>query len=321
MNADMPATADADLKMALELLTARCIEAERRELNLEIQLRESLHHASISETANGVLQSVEEALSGVGVAASVMRRELAALRPERLEQVAALIASHRVDIATFLTEDVRGKYLPDYLLAIAQQLTANSSTLEAELGEINRHVRHLRDIISAQQSLIPMGGTLEPTDLRDLIEVALLVQPPDFAAIETLRLFEELPLVRTDRHKLLQIIVCYVSNARDAMLLGGAAPPRIVLRLYRDGGEAVFSIQDTGPGMSPETLSQLWEFGFTTKRNGRGCGLHGSAKAAREIGASLGCESAGLGGGACFSIRLPLSGPAGRPLKAVTLNS
>jgi PAS domain S-box-containing protein len=286
------------------------IEAERRERALELRLRESSHQAGIAETANGVLQSVEQALSGVGVAASMMRRDLTALRPERVEQVAALIASHRVDIAAFLTEDVRGKYLPDYLLAIAQQLTANSSSLEAELGEINRHVRHLRDIISAQQSLIPMGGTLEPTDLRDLIEVALLVQAPDFAEIETQRVFEDLPLVLTDRHKLLQIIVCYVSNARDAMLLGGAAPPRIVLRLYRDGDDAVFSIQDTGPGMSEETLSHLWEFGFTTKRNGHGFGLHASAKAARDIGAIVRADSAGLGCGACFSVRLPLNGPA-----------
>jgi signal transduction histidine kinase len=288
------------------------IEAERRERVLEVQLRESFHQAGIAETANGVLQSVEQALSGVGVAAAVMRRDLAALRPERVEQVAALIASHRVDIATFLTEDVRGKYLPDYLLAIAQQLTVNSSSLDAELGEINRHVRHLRDIISAQQSLIPMGGSLEPTDLRDLIEVALLVQAPDFAQIETQRIFEDLPLVLTDRHKLLQIIVCYVSNARDAMLVGGTAPPRVVLRLYRDGDDAVFSIQDTGPGMSDETLSHLWEFGFTTKRNGNGFGLHASVKAARDIGAVLRAVSAGLGSGACFSLHLPLGGPTGR---------
>jgi len=288
------------------------IDAERRERVLEVQLRESFHQAGVAETANGVLQSVEQALSGVGVAAARMRRELAALRPERVAQVAALISSHRGDIATFLTEDARGRYLPDHLLAIARQQTANGSSLEAELGEINRHVRHLRDIISAQQSLIPMGDSLEPTDLRDLVEVALLVQAPDFAQIETQRMFEDLPLVLTDRHKLLQIIVCYVSNARDAMLLGGAAPPRIVLRLYRDGEDAVFSIEDTGPGMSKETLSQLWEFGFTTKRNGHGFGLHASVKAARDIGAVVRADSAGVGSGACFSVRLPLGGPAGR---------
>jgi len=288
------------------------VEAERRERVLEVQLRESFHQAGIAETANGVLQSVEQALSGVGVAAAAMRRDLTAVRPERVEQVAALIASHRADIATFLTEDVRGKYLPDYLLAIAQQLTVNSTSLEQQLGEIDRHVRHLRDIISAQQSLIPMGGSLEPTDLRDLIEVALLVQAPDFAHIETQRMFEDLPLVMTDRHKLLQIIVCYVSNARDAMLLGGVAPPRIVLRLYRDGDHAVFSIEDTGPGMSEETLSHLWEFGFTTKRNGHGFGLHASVKAARDIGAVLRADSAGLGRGACFSVRLPLGRPPHR---------
>ncbi|MGA2778258.1 MAG: PAS domain S-box protein [Steroidobacteraceae bacterium] len=282
------------------------IESERRERVLEVQLKESFHHSGIAETANGVLQSVEQALSGVGVAASVMRRDLTALRPERVAQVATLIANNRTDIAGFLAEDVRGKYLPDYLLAIGTQLGADTRSLETGLAEIDKCVHHLRDIISAQQSLIPMGGMLEPTDLRDLVEVALLVQAPDIARVEIVRRFEDLPLITTDRHKLLKIIVSFVSNARDALLLGGSEPPRILVEVCKSGDEAVFSIEDTGPGMSPDVMAHLWEFGFTTKRNGRGVGLHASAIAAREIGATVSAHSDGHGRGARFSVRLPL---------------
>jgi PAS domain S-box-containing protein len=284
------------------------IDAERRERVLEVQLRESYHQAGLAETANGVLQSVEQALSGVGLAASTMRRDLTALRPERVEQVAQLIANNRADIATFLAEDVRGKYLPDFLLAIAGQIKGNAQNLDSELGQIEAFIHHLRDVITAQQSLIPMGGTIEPTDLRDLVEVALLVQAPDFARIDVVREYQDLPLMLTDRHKLLQIVVCFVSNARDALLMGGLAPPRVVVRVFRDADDAVFAIEDSGPGMSSDTLSHLWEFGFTTKRNGHGFGLHASALAAREIGARVFAESDGPGRGARFTVRLPLGG-------------
>lgn len=282
------------------------VHARHREEHLEAQLRRSSHEAGIAETANSVLQKVELVLSGVGVAASMMRRDLTSLRPERVEQVANLIASNRADMASFLTEDVRGRYLPDYLLAIAAQLNGNAAGLEAQLGELDRYTTQLRDIISAQQSLIPMGGALEPTDLRDLVEVALLVQAPDFARVDTIRRFEHVPLVRTDRHKLLQIIVCFVNNARDALLMSRTDPPRVEIRLHREGDEAVVSIEDSGSGMSAETLAQLWQFGFTTKLHGHGFGLHRSALAAREIGATLTAHSDGPDRGARFSVRLPI---------------
>jgi signal transduction histidine kinase len=285
------------------------VDAERRERVLDLQLRETFHQAGLAETANGVLQNVEQVLSGVGVAASVMRRELIELRPERVQQVAKLIADHRKDIAVFLSEDVRGKYLPDFLLAVGAQLGDNTQKLVGELTDLDRCVHHLRDIIGAQQSLIPMGGSIEPTDLRDLVEVALLVQAPDFARVETLRELDDLPLIMTDRHKLLKIIVCFVSNARDALLLAGPGPARITVKLYRDAEDAVFAIEDTGLGMTAETLAHLWEFGFTTKRNGSGVGLHASAIAAREIGATVAAHSDGVGQGARFSVRLPLGGP------------
>jgi signal transduction histidine kinase len=284
------------------------IEAELRERVLEVQLRESFHQTGLAQTANGVLQSVEQALSGVGLAASTMRRDLTELRPERVEQVAQLIAANRADIASFLAEDVRGKYLPDFLLAIAGQIKGSAQNLESELGQIETFILHLRDVIGAQQSLIPMGGTIEPTDLRDLVEVALLVQAPDFARTEVVRDYQELPLILTDRHKLLQIVVCFVSNARDAMLLGGIEAPRVVVRVLRDADDAVFTIEDSGPGMTDDTLAQLWEFGFTTKRNGQGFGLHASALAAREIGARVSAASDGPGRGARFTVRLPLGG-------------
>jgi signal transduction histidine kinase len=145
--------------------------------------------------------------------------------------------------------------------------------------------------------------------LIEVVETALLVHAAEFAQIELVREYEELPPISTDRHKLLQILVNLISNARDALAAGASDCRRIVVKLARDGDQVQVTIEDSGIGMSEEVLSQLWRFGFTTKKNGHGFGLHNSANAAHEIGAALTAHSDGVGHGSRFVLRLPIDNP------------
>jgi C4-dicarboxylate-specific signal transduction histidine kinase len=104
-------------------------------------------------------------------------------------------------------------------------------------------------------------------------------------------------------------LVNLVSNARDAVLSGPSEPRRIVVKLTRDGELVQVAIEDSGIGMSEEVLSNLWRFGFTTKKNGHGFGLHNSANAAHEIGATLTAHSDGVGRGSRFILRMPIDNP------------
>jgi two-component system NtrC family sensor kinase len=58
--------------------------------------------------------------------------------------------------------------------------------------------------------------------------------------------------------------------------------------------------------MSADVISRLWQFGHTTKADGHGFGLHDSANAAREIGATIEAHSEGLNKGSRFILRLPI---------------
>jgi signal transduction histidine kinase len=106
--------------------------------------------------------------------------------------------------------------------------------------------------------------------------------------------------------QLLQILVNLITNARDAVHAGSAGPRRIILRLFRDADHAMVSVEDSGVGMSGEVISRLWQFGFSTKPGGNGFGLHNSANAARELGATITAHSDGPGKGSLFVVRLPL---------------
>ena len=54
-------------------------------------------------------------------------------------------------------------------------------------------------------------------------------------------------------------------------------------------------------------MQRLFEFGFTTKKDGHGFGLHASANLAKEMGGELSARSEGLNRGACFTVRLPVA--------------
>jgi C4-dicarboxylate-specific signal transduction histidine kinase len=112
--------------------------------------------------------------------------------------------------------------------------------------------------------------------------------------------------VLTDKHKLLLILVNLISNAKYAM---AATPPderRLTVRLAATSAERFrLEVQDQGMGIAPEMLTRIFQYGFTTRAEGHGFGLHSSALAAQELGGSLTAHSAGPGTGATFTLELP----------------
>ncbi|MGO9992280.1 MAG: PAS domain S-box protein [Steroidobacteraceae bacterium] len=298
---------------AIRDITAR-VQSEEREYGLQQQLRESSHQAGKAEIATGVLHNVGNVLNSLGIANSTALRDLRALRVDRLQQTSSLIRDHRGTLAAFLTDDEHGRNLPDYLAALTEHFAGNVQAAHAEMNTIDQLLHHLRDIVTAQQASAKLGGSREPVDLKELAEAALLLQATELAHIEVVRLYEDVPTITTDRHRVLQILLNFLSNARDAIHVTATSPGRIVVRLCRDGDHALFSIEDSGVGMSEELISRLWRFGFTTKQEGHGFGLHNSANAARAMGATIDAQSDGQGKGSRFVLRLPIDSSSQLPL-------
>ncbi|WP_172330622.1 ATP-binding protein [Mangrovicoccus sp. HB161399] len=112
---------------------------------------------------------------------------------------------------------------------------------------------------------------------------------------------EQLPAVGRMGH-IQQVIMNLVQNAMDAV--AGTPEPRLEMDLANDGGRAVLTVRDNGPGIAPEHRSTIFDPFFTTKPvgQGTGLGLSISAKIAEEHGGALTlCEE---GGGACFRLIL-----------------
>jgi signal transduction histidine kinase len=109
-----------------------------------------------------------------------------------------------------------------------------------------------------------------------------------------------------DKHKVLQILVNLIRNAKYALDDRGHTDKRMVLQVGLGGNDFVrISVIDNGIGIPPENLTRVFEHGFTTRKGGHGFGLHNGALVAKELGGTLTAHSDGLGTGATFVLELP----------------
>jgi C4-dicarboxylate-specific signal transduction histidine kinase len=128
--------------------------------------------------------------------------------------------------------------------------------------------------------------------------------------VQVIREYGDVPPITVEKHKVLQILVNLMRNAKYALEEGGKKEKPIRLRLERKNGEAIqISVTDYGVGIPTENLTRIFHHGFTTRRHGHGFGLHSGALAARDLGGSLSVHSDGPGTGATFTLDLPLLEP------------
>jgi two-component system, cell cycle sensor histidine kinase and response regulator CckA len=145
---------------------------------------------------------------------------------------------------------------------------------------------------------------LVPVDLNQLVgNVTRVLQPLLGEAIELVtRLSPSLARVSANPHRIGQVIMNLVVNARDAMPNGG----RLTIETSNVGQTVMLAVGDTGCGMSDETRARLFEPYFTTKEPGRGSGL-GLATVydvVTQCGGQISVAS-DTGAGSTFKIYLP----------------
>ncbi len=145
-------------------------------------------------------------------------------------------------------------------------------------------------------------------DLNDVIvdSLALAVSEIERNGI-TLRLdlAESLPLVAADKIQLQQVVGNLLLNSIEAMN-DVPANRRVIGFVSRsEGADAVvFSVTDSGTGLTPEARDRLFEAFWTTKEGGTGIGLMISRSIVEAYGGRIWSDPA-LTGGAAFHVRLP----------------
>lgn len=275
-------------------------------------LVETAREAGMSEIATGILHNVGNVLNSVNVSATMLDQKARAIAVGDLEALHGIIKEHADDLAGFLQTDPRGRHLEPFLGAVTDQIRASQAGLTEELGALTKGIEHIRTLVASQQDYVRNEDVIEPVELGEQLDRACEISGTaggeHVAPVTVVREYADLPEARTARHKLLEILVNLIQNARQAMNTSEVTERVLTLRTRAVGDDRVqLEIADTGCGIDEAHLVEVFNYGFTTKQDGHGFGLHAAANAATEIGGSLHAASDGPGRGATFTVEIPLS--------------
>ena len=167
----------------------------------------------------------------------------------------------------------------------------------------------MKSIVAMQQSYTQVSGLTETLSLAELIDDVIEMHASSLQkyGVKLVRRYDDIPDVTVDKHRLVQILINLLKNAKEALAgkTGGGAT--LTVRLQKNGPNRVrIVVQDNGIGIRKEHLDKIFTYGFTTKDAGHGYGLHSCANLAGEMGGSLSRHSDGPNQGATFTIDLPV---------------
>ncbi|MCM2463162.1 HAMP domain-containing histidine kinase [Pseudomonas sp. CG7] len=284
------------------------VNDELREAQAELVT--TARRAGMAEIATNVLHNVGNVLNSVNVSAQVLYDKVHTSKGPAVAKVAQLMKDPPDDLGDFISTDPKGRALPDYLDKLADALAVEQQGMIAELAQLTRRIDHIKEIVATQQSYAGNASVLEPGSLRELVEDVVRICDVSLARhhITLIKEFSDTPQMPLDKHRVLQILVNLINNAKQALDAGTNRPPQIVLRLkIVDEGRVRVEIEDNGEGIAQDNLARVFEHGFTTRVDGHGFGLHSCILAAHEMGGDLTVQSAGPGRGALFILELPLA--------------
>lgn len=284
------------------------VNEELREAQAELVT--TARRAGMAEIATNVLHNVGNVLNSVNVSAQVLYEKVHTSKGPGVAKVAQLMKEHPDDLGDFISSDPKGRTLPDYLDKLADALAVEQQGMIAELAQLTRRIDHIKEIVATQQSYAGNASVLEPGSLRELVEDVVRICDVSLARhhITLIKEFSDIPQMSLDKHRVLQILVNLINNAKQALDAGVNRPPRIILRLKVVGdGRVRVEVEDNGEGIAQDNLARVFEHGFTTRVDGHGFGLHSCILAAHEMGGDLTAQSAGPGKGALFILELPLA--------------
>jgi two-component system, NtrC family, sensor histidine kinase HydH len=176
------------------------------------------------------------------------------------------------------------------------------ATADLLIQETERMNRTITEMLSFTR---PSALKLTPVDLADLLGRSLELVKAEAAENRIATELDVQPGLQPilgDVDRLQQVVMNVVLNALQAMEDGGALTVKLANTADRRGVE--LRISDTGVGVSPELLSQVFYPYFTTKPSGTGIGLAISQKIVADHGGTIDMESE-PGKGTTVIIQLP----------------
>jgi signal transduction histidine kinase len=278
----------------------RLVAATRRvgagDLSVRVQERQDDEVGALATAFNEMTSRLEQTSDRV--------RELHQREIERAQQLATL-GELAAGVAHEIKNPVVG--ISNGLDLVRRRLDEDPG-LTPILEEMSRQSHRIelavRDLLSFARPTMPQLATVSVNSVAQ--RAVRLVQPAaERAGVQlALSLDAGVPLVSVDEDLMGQALVNLLMNALQATPAGGG----VVVTSSTRGASVRLAVADTGRGITPGDLEQVFKPFFTTRHSGTGLGLSITRNVVERHGGRVEVETA-TGVGSTFTIILPAAGP------------
>jgi len=264
------------------------------------------------EIASGVLHDIGNAVVGFGSYLTRIRRVTETNSVENLRQLAGFFEANLQNLSTVLGS-AKSQAIIDMLNGISELQTTHQEEINKTVTEQLNIVNHIQEILNIHRQYLTGRETQErrPVNLRSIINdcTSMLLASADKKAIAiSISSPPDLPIIKGDRTKLMQVILNILKNSIEAIDMN-APEKNISIRLYAHFNKLILQMQDSGSGFDEANGKLIFDRGFTTKTTGTGLGLYNCRMIIETHAGAINITSDGPGKGAITTIELPIQQP------------
>ena len=263
-----------------------------------------------------LLHNIGNSVNSVTVGVKVLHDNLANNRlVHRFARFANMIKAHQGDWEDYIKNDPKGQQVLPFILALAEDFTAQNEQLVQTLERVRDRVSHIVDIIRTQRSSNQSSMT-DMTEknihLRETILNALKLQQDSFdkreiqIEVDCEKAPQEIHIQESQFHQMLVNLFKNSLEAIDELMQsdGLNEAPHIKVKAYISGDFLHLDVTDNGIGIEKEHFNRIFSTGYTTKKSGTGLGLHSIANFVIGSGGEIYPLSEGIGKGTTMRIKL-----------------
>ena len=285
------------------------VDNQERELTKakKLALREATRKTELANTASGIIHDLRNVLSSLNISTGTIEASAKDSKLQNFQRALDLLDENQNNLIEFLAGE-RGKKTIEYLRKLQQHLASEQASVADEIKRVKDQVQHMHGIASGHLSEIRKNKQMsgEWVSLQELISQSIETSQPLASEIQAqLETFDQVtPMVQINKNALMQVVINLIQNAIQSTRKTDIRKVRITIDRSKESG-AILEITDTGCGMEPDTLQQVFDIGFTTKSDGTGLGLHNVAEICKRSDIAISVTSDGLDRGSCFRLDFP----------------
>lgn len=292
-----------------EQLAEEVTERKKAQFELELTLQKMIklsRQAGMFEVASELLHNVGNILNSVHTSIDVLGEMV---NSSTLKQSIDYLLENKDK--NLKIEDERVKLIFDYLSHLSGAVETETERTQSEVIALKKKIENLTIVIQAQQKYAKPTNVMENSDLNQIIEESLAINEHilNTHGININRHFGQLPESVTDKHKVMQILVNFIVNAKQALLKGATKQRVLSVTTEIDpenSKQVCIRFKDNGVGIEADKLRTIFHQGTDAKFEEQGFGLHSSAIMAQQLGGRIEAKSNGLNQGTEFILYLPL---------------